>query len=304
MESEETAFIENVLSAPVRKGYKAALEFYKKDSYLEANDRLELYKIYLSISRAQLFGGLAGFGLVFGTPFAYQMYKTNAIRGVNVKRSFLLGLISMVVSTQYCSRYVYNSKLENVAPMSTYDFGDGFTQKTSQYRQYEMMLLLKDGTPSKWAVYFYDTYQNPAYRFPDPKVKLHEMMKRWPQLGSPFMNQRDPIGLYSDTKPRPGGIAEKVNVTSSSQLGSDDLHDSMGAISAEDKNLPELSAWDRIRQRKDVTPTDGNNTWEYVQKQRLAEAKGDETSIEDVVSVSGSQQDFDALLEEGRRLYK
>lgn len=72
-----------VVNSPwFQKAYQSAVEFYEKDKDLNPKDRLELSRIYLSIARAQLWGGWGGFAIVFGAPFAHRLYTTGAIKEI------------------------------------------------------------------------------------------------------------------------------------------------------------------------------------------------------------------------------
>lgn len=214
-------------SPAFQEAYKDAIEFYNKDEELDARDRLELSKKYTSIARAQFAGGWAGFSAVFLSPFAYQYYKTGAIRGVKVPRNFVLGLVAMVFSTQISGNMMYNKKISELDPTgelaAKYESQLNNLKKVNQYgdvkpeeqtllkeltasnepksrvqKEFEMMKLLKNGSAPKWAMYFYVTYQNPRRRFPNPTEKMKELKEKQRQPLAPFLNQRDPFGLFKD----------------------------------------------------------------------------------------------------------
>lgn len=141
-----------------KEAYKSALQFYEKDSALDSKDRLELSKTFVTISRAQLWGGWAAFAVVFGSPFAYRLYKTGAVRGVKVPRYFALGLLAMFGTSQFSGRYAYKSKLAELNAAGTFESTNSYDDeiqidsegnaidnkegtKPSNQRQYEMLKL-------------------------------------------------------------------------------------------------------------------------------------------------------------------
>lgn len=176
-----------------KKAYENAIEFHEKDELLDARDRLELSKAYRSIAKAEMWGGWLGFSAVFLTPFAYRYYKTKAIKGVKVPRNFVLGVMALFFATNFAGRSMYTRQLNERDPTGVLkdnysnkygdnDFGAFQHDQTKEIprnqRQYNMMRLLDSGSPSRWSMYFYITYQNPERRLPDPKVKLQQMKKR------------------------------------------------------------------------------------------------------------------------------
>ncbi|CAI4064606.1 Rci37p SKDI_09G0880 [Saccharomyces kudriavzevii IFO 1802] len=236
-----------------KKAFEKAVEFHDKDDLLDARDRLELSKAYRSIAKAEMWGGWLGFSAVFFTPFAYRYYKTKAIKGVKVPRNFVLGVMALFFATNAAGRSMYTRKLNERDPTGvltdnyTSKYGDGVLETAQpdqakemsrNQRQYEMMRLLNLGSPSRWSMYFYITYQNPERRLPDPKVKLQQMKKGEFLSGSPFMNQRDPIGLYRN---------KGKEAPDSTDWGRDDSHlqSSWEKIRAGDNGS--LSSWENIR---------------------------------------------------------
>lgn len=283
-----------------QEAYKAAMDFYKKDDQLDSRDRLELSKAYQSIARAELWGGWFGFSCVFLSPFAYQFYKTNAIRGVRVPRNFMLGLLAMFGTTQLAGNYMYSQKLASLDPdgilasKSSYEEHDQVSEpeaKTSLQRQYEMMKLLDNGSPARWAAYFYMTYQNPARRLPNPQVKLEQMKNGSNTQRGSFMNQRDPMGLYSGP-----AFEKKENFPDSKRLDSaSKAGDSMSSSNSweairQSKNVP-TSSWDRVRHNG--SSNTNNSTV-------VPELHRDEDDDPFATVDHPSQLEFDALLEKER----
>ncbi|CAI4039684.1 hypothetical protein SMKI_09G0910 [Saccharomyces mikatae IFO 1815] len=236
-----------------RKAYEKAIEFHEKDELLDARDRLELSKAYRSIAKAEMWGGWMGFSAVFFTPFAYRYYKTKTIKGVKVPRNFVLGVMALFFATNVAGRSMYARQLSERDPTGvlkdnyTNKYGDndfeaippGQTKEVSRnQRQYEMMHLLDLGSPSRWSMYFYITYQNPERRLPDPKVKLQQMKKGGLFHGSPFMNQRDPIGLYrNNNKGATGSVNE----------GQDNSHLQSSWERIRNGDNDSVSSWENIR---------------------------------------------------------
>lgn len=257
--------------------YKAALQFYKIDDQLDSRDRLELSRSYQSITRAELAGGWVGFSGVFLTPFAYQFYKTNAIKGVKVPRNFMLGLITMFATSQLAGNYMFSRQLSKLDPDGTlaskasYDDEGGSSEpKTSSQRQYEMMRLLNNGAAGRWAIYFHTTHQNPARRLPNPEEKLKALKQGKNVQNSSFMNQRDPIGLYSGP-----GFDKKEGVPEYKQKAP--REDTSGGI-ASSSDL--TNSWENIRREKRAP----GSSWDQV---RQNSAPGDTTSQ----TASADQQD-------------
>ncbi|QLL32360.1 hypothetical protein HG536_0C05290 [Torulaspora globosa] len=285
-----------LLSKPwFQDAYKSAVDFYKRDEQLDARDRLELSKAYQSIARAQFLGGWLGFSCVFLPPFAYRYYKTNAVRGVRVPRNFMLGLLAMFVTTRWAGKYMYSRKLAGLDPdgslasRSSYEEHDEEAtpeSKTSLQRQYEMMKLLDGGFPAKWAAYFYMTYQNPGRRLPNPEVKLEQLKSGTSGRPSSFMNQRDPLQLYSgpafDKKDTwPGSNTAPNGEEAASRSSWDAVRQSTNAPG---------SSWDRVRQHNGSKPS------------RLHSTPEDRDEKEDVLSLDHpTQSEFDALLERERK---
>lgn len=306
-----------LLNAPwFQEAFKAAVEFYEKDKILDSKDRLDLSKAYLSISRAQLFGGWAGFAAVFGTPFVYQFYKTNAIRGVKVPRNFVFGVVGMFVTTQLAGGYVYRSKLRALDPnnsfesVGNYDANQETAKKTDAQRQYEMMKLLRDGQATRWSNYFYMTYTNPERRLPDPRVKLNEMKEGRANKVSPFLNQRDPMGLYSGPKfdkkegvPQIGNPGIATSEKSKHTQDDDDFFEV--ADGGRDGQNSSLSSWDKVRQQNGINPVQSqNSSWSQLrqQKQSVSTPTLSAAPITDLGDSpeQASQSEFDAMLEKER----
>ncbi|QLG74286.1 hypothetical protein HG535_0G01700 [Zygotorulaspora mrakii] len=233
-----------------RDAYVSAQKFYEKDSALDSKDRLELSNSYRSIARAQLWGGWLGFTSVFLPPFFYRFYKTNTIRGVNVPRNFGLGIIAMILATKTAGDAMYSQILNNLSSYGinpTVDkygddqFDDSIqAPKSSQQRQYDMLTLVNNGGANKWAAYFYMTYTNPDRRFPNPATKLQQLTKGEGQRSS-FLNQRDPMGLYtrlSDEK--------KEGVPKIQQSQGNEAPSSWDKVRQESNS--EGSSWNRVRQ--------------------------------------------------------
>lgn len=286
-----------------QEAYKSAMEFYTKDDQLDSRDRLELSRTYQSIARAELWGGWFGFSCVFLTPFGYQFYKTNAIRGVKVPRNFMLGLLAMLGSTQLAGNYMYSRKLAALDPdgrlasRNSYGDDDEVTNnqpKSSSQKQYEMMKLLNNGSAGRWAAYFYMTYQNPGRRLPNPKTKLEEL-KHPGSHKSSFLNQRDPLGLYSgpafDKKEGIPEVKGKNFPVKSKDVTSGGSTNSWESIRQEN-NVPG-STWDRVRQR------DRRQQEQTGSNRSTADDPEDEDPFATIDHPS--QSDFDALLEKERR---
>ncbi|KAL3230988.1 hypothetical protein RNJ44_00627 [Nakaseomyces bracarensis] len=269
-----------------QESYKKAIEFYNKDEVLDARDRLELSKKYTSIARAQFIGGWTGFSAVFVTPFAYQYYKTGAIRGVKVPRNFVLGLVAMVFSTQISGNMMYRKQINDLDPTGeltarlesdlnhpneSNQYGDvqaedelllkesnvSHEPKSRIQKEFEMMKLLNNGSAPKWAMYFYATYQNPRRRFPNPVEKMKELKDMQNQPLAPFLKQRDPFGLFKDqnkpadndntsTSPNNTKPTPVPMVKPSVPLEDPKYEKSWGTIRQSSSGSSQ-SAWDRVR---------------------------------------------------------
>lgn len=271
-----------------KKAYEKAIEFHEKDELLDAKDRLELSKAYRSIAKAQMWGGWLAFSSVFFTPFAYRYYKTNAIKGVKVPRNFVLGVMALFFATNVAGRSMYDRKLNerdltgSLKDSHAYDYGDNDfeaaqpdqTKEVSRNkRQYDMMRLLDLGSPSKWSMYFYITYQNPERRLPDPKAKLEQLKKTGVFSGSPFMNQRDPIGLYRNKGKETSG---------SKDWGKDD----------NDNDNDSLSSWEKVRNGEDGSLS----SWESIRssnRDQLQEPGAQKDDGSGVFSSGLSDDSFD-----------
>lgn len=285
-----------------REAYKAAMEFYKIDDQLDSRDRLELSKAYQSITRAEFLGGWVGFSGVFLTPFAYRFYKTNAIKGVKVPRNFMLGLLVMFGSSQLAGNYMFSRQLSNLDPDGTLgnrnsydDEGSSPEHKTNAQRQYEMMRLLNNGSAARWAAYFHMTHQDPGRRLPNPEEKLKALKQGLNVQNSSFMNQRDPMGLYSgpafDKKEGIPDYSRKTSTddTNGETTNASDLTNSWETIRREG-NAPG-SSWDRVRQNNGANDNGTQSPTEY---------QHDEEDDPFDTVVQPSQSDFDQLLEKER----
>lgn len=287
-----------------REAYKSALKFYEKDNELDAKDRLELSNSYRSIARAELWGGWFGFSSVFLTPFAYQFYKTNAIKGVRVPRNFMLGLLAMFGTTQMAGNYMYSRKLNALDPngeiANVNNYGDEDTLDVKQpqsrsQRQYEMMKLLNNGSASRWAAYFYMTYNNPARRLPNPKAKLEELKNPNSPRGS-FLNQRDPMGLYS------GPSFDKKEGVPLNKRPEYSVSDGEQGAEMDEYG----SSWDKVRQQRSTSGSSWNRVRQSVGKKEKGQEKNfdspretlDDDPFEKINEPT--QAEFDSILEKER----
>lgn len=299
--------------APFNQGwfqdaYKSAVEFYEKDSALDSRDRLEISKAYVSLVRAQMWGGWLGFATIFGSPFAYRYYKTSSIRGVKVPRNFVLGLIGLVIGQRIAGDRTYKSRLRELDPNGEFHsagaYGDAQSgAKSGQQRQYEMLKLLGPGMAPRWATYFYSAYTNPERRLPDPKRKLKEMEDGKLIKGSPFLNQRDPLGLYSGPRfDKKKGVPQVGNTPQPSSMSCKDQDgDIFGEADQESSSRPALSSWDRIRQENNVETSSSSPTWSKIAAQKSAGHDKAEHFSDDRIPEDDSQREFDELLERERR---
>lgn len=293
-----------------REAYNAAVQFYEKDDVLDSNDRLALSNAYKTIARSQTIGGWLGFSTVFCTPFAYQYYKTNAIKGVKVPRNFGMGLLALFGSTIIAGQKAYQRQLQLLDPsgeltnkgnygdndnaFSTDQFlmeenNDNVTTKSPTQRQYEMMALIKNGSAPKWASYFYLTHLHPERRLPNPKTKLEEISTNGFKKTS-YMNQRDPIGLYTD----PNKEKPKMVVESPPNKSVDRTFNSWSTIGKENNTR---SSWDIIRQGE-------RNNGDFEEKDSDLEIFSSGSSLlathqnsDPIISAAASQDEFDKLLE-------
>ncbi|GCE98802.1 hypothetical protein ZYGM_004261 [Zygosaccharomyces mellis] len=282
--------------------YKAALVFYEKDSQLDSKDRLELSKTYKRIASAQLYGGWIGFSVAFLPPFFWKLYKTNSIKGVNVPRNFIISLLVMIGSSNLSSNYAYKKKLNELNPTGVFHngnpYGDdlaaetGQSTKSNSQRQWEMMQVLRDGGPTKWAAYFYLTFQNPERRLPDPKVKYNEIIENQGKMKpGGLLQNRDILGLYT------GPDAEKKRRE--------------GITDVKQQNKGPKSSWDSIREEN--TPNDASSnglesSWDKLRQQNLTQEKlqderefSNNESDQSAVLDHPSQTEFDLMLERERK---
>ncbi|AQZ14518.1 YIL077C [Zygosaccharomyces parabailii] len=299
--------------------YKSALAFYQKDDQLDSKDRLDLSRKYESIANAELFGGWLGFTSVFLPPFFWQFYKTNAIKGVNVPKNFIAGLLVMFGSTQLSGNYMFSKKMKELDPNGTFKEETSYDDdtagekpvKSSAQRQWEMMNLLNNGGATKWAAYFSLTYYNPERRLPDPRIKLAEMNSSDGQTRpGGLLQHKDIMGLYTGPeaeKRRREGIPEKA-----SQQG-------------EEPTKPALSSWDAIRAENNL-PSSSNSagngskasgsSWDRIRNRAAQQDNYREEDSQQANSPNGllesdqedpfaslehpSQSEFDALLDKER----
>lgn len=249
-----------------REAYFAAKKFHKKDKVLDSQDRLDLCNTYKDITRAQSIAGFLGFLTVFGSPFVYRYYTTQSIKNVKVPRNFLLGLLATFVSSSLAGHISYNNQLhkldpdgrlskKNIYPQDDFLEDDPNQIKSRNERQFEMLTLLKNGGSARWASYFYVTYLHPERAFPDPEEKLKQLQQTGDKRisVSPFMHQRDPMGLYTN-KGTDFANAPKTSIKE------DTIHDEVfpsdsdadklwGTKEREPFNQESISSWDRIRIR-------------------------------------------------------
>lgn len=284
--------------------YKAALAFYEKDSQLDSKDRLELSKTYKRIASAQLYGGWLGFSAAFLPPFFWKLYKTNSVKGVNVPRNFILSLLVMMSSSHFASNYAYRKRLDELNPTGAFQngnpYGDDLAGETGQpvksnaQRQWEMMQVLRNGGSTKWAAYFYLTFQNPERRLPDPKVKFTEMIEGQGQMRpGGLLQNRDILGLYT------GPDAERRRRE--------------GITETKQQDQPPKSSWDSIREENgmpgEASSSNGlGSSWNKLRQQSLSqETPQDTQEFSSVESDSfaefdhPSQSEFDLMLERERR---
>lgn len=286
-----------------KKMYQAAVNFHERDDVLDSNDRYNLFKIYRSIARAELWGGWLGFSAIFATPFALQFYRTNSIKGVKVRRYFVLGFINMIGTTRLAGLYTYNKNVRVLDPDGLYsrknNYGDEDVTvqqsiKPSKQRQYDMLTLLKDGSPTMWSAYFYMTYNNPEKRFPDPKVKLEEMKQPGFRRGS-ILNQRDPMGLYSDPKfDKKTSILEN-NTKSEKQTMPGPFNKDTSFDDNNETQSPD--SWNKIREVNGTT----SSSWDRV---RSGINKSGDNSISDSDDIfeqnEPTQEDYNLMIREER----
>ncbi|CCK69518.1 Rci37p KNAG_0C04160 [Huiozyma naganishii CBS 8797] len=301
-----------------REAYEAALKFYERDKVLDARDRLDLSNSYASIARYQAASAWAGFGAVFAPPFAIRYYNTGSVKGVKVPRNFMFGIVGMFVASYLAGDWAYKRELNALDPEGKFsgknsygddelNAGDALKVVPREERKYDMMALLKNGGSSKWASYFYTTYLHPEKVFPDPKVKLEQFTGNLPQL-SPFMHQRDPMGLHS-TATKLGHSKENGRAETGSGAMLNSPGDAWskvreGNVKKEndaDDPLSSSSSWGKIRRENfdedgRVLDTGADSAEEDIFSSPLSEDKGQQAySIE-----RPSQDDFDKLLENER----
>lgn len=241
-----------------REAYSAALRFHEKDKVLDSKDRLDLFNAYKSMAKSQVAAGWAGFLGVFATPFAYKYYLTKSIKGVKVPRNFFISMIGMLVSTHFASNIAYKRQLKKLDPEGElsrkieYSHDELLednpnTIKPRNQRQFEMLSLLKNGGSPRWAAYFYMTYLHPDRTFPDPELKLKEFQKEKRVPLSPFMHQKDPMGLH---RKKETGIPESDETNDDSPFLSDN-QDHFGweqeKARQRDYENSKTSSWDKVR---------------------------------------------------------
>ena len=267
-----------------KEAYKAAMQFYEKDEVLDSEDRLALSDAYRAIARSQMIGGWLGFSAVFIPPFTYKFYKTKDMKGVKVPRNFVLALVALFGTTIIAGNIGYNNQLKRLDPdgsfaraqlaeQSSDDFepdvqsplGSGSPQlKTPAQRQFEMMSLLKNGSATKWASYFYITEKQPEKRLPNPAIKLKEIQ----QVGlrrSSYMNQRDPIGLYEDIPEK-----DRYKMAEPAKMKHDLESDKTVAA---DTSLQPTNSWANIPKATGATSTAGTTSWDKIRQLELNPVK-------------------------------
>ncbi|KAH3902721.1 uncharacterized protein SCODWIG_03136 [Saccharomycodes ludwigii] len=256
--------LEEIQNPWLRASYKSALEFFQRDNVLDTADRETLFNNYAALTRSELAGGWGAFAAVFGTPFAYQYYKTKGIRGVQVPRNFIFGLGALMLGTWISGKMVYAKQLD-ILQKQFYE-----PDNTNRaYRQYNMMTLLPPGEAARWAGYFQTTAINPARKVVDPRLKFQNVENKIEGKVPPsgFLSQRDPMNLYS----RPGyeknkgsNMPTKATDTMATDNNTHSFENSnpndVFQINFEDdgeninknNNIPEVSAWEKIRRQNNV----------------------------------------------------
>ncbi|CAL9735775.1 hypothetical protein MOSE0_I04126 [Monosporozyma servazzii] len=242
-----------------REAYSAAKRFHEKDKVLDARDRLDLCNTYKAITKAQTGAGWLGFISVFGTPFVYKYYTTATIRGVKVPKPFFLGMLGMLVSSHFASNFAYKKQLEKLDPDGTlgrkiesseHDLLEDDTNhiKSRNERQYEMLTLLKNGGSPRWAAYFYMTYLHPNSTFPDPELKLKQLQDGKQKTSiSPFMHQRDPMGLYTNKDTNYWKSPKKYLESKDEKPSSNDVGPNWSNPENSSSTEHQQSSWDKIR---------------------------------------------------------
>ncbi|EDO14978.1 hypothetical protein Kpol_387p4 [Vanderwaltozyma polyspora DSM 70294] len=318
--NDQSKDLDKVIESPwFNDIYNSAVKFYERDNVLDSSDRLELFKIYQNISRAELWGGWLGFGAVFGAPFAYKYYHTNSIKGVKVPRNFMIGLLALFISTPLAGNYAYNRNVNRLDPDGLFansnKYGDSelssFTQdnvapsgegqiqmqKSPRQRQYDMLTLLKNSKPTMWAAYFYMTHTDPKRRFPNPKEKLEEMKRSGkPLQRQSFLNQRDPMDLYTSSQEKAArnqSVIESNGNDVGKVLTSTSLEQSSSSPSTG-------SSWDNVRS----TETLNGSSWAKVRANQSNPREVESNKEDDGLAIFNvdkvSQQDFDSILEAER----
>lgn len=284
--------------------YKSALIFYEKDSQLDSKDRLELSKTYRNIANAQLYGGWLGFSAGFLPPFFWKFYKTNSVKGVNVPRNFILSLILMMLSSNFSSNSFYRKKMNELDPAGTFQNGNPYGSdmgdenvKSNAQKQWEMMQVLGNGGSTKWAAYFYLTFQNPERRLPDPKEKLKKMVEGQEEIKPHgLLQNRDLLGLYS------GPEAERRRREGINE-------------GQKQEDQPTKSSWESIREKNSVTGENSSSnglgsSWNKLRERNLSQEKQqneqdepefDEDSDPFAVLDRPSQSEFDKMVERERK---
>lgn len=303
-----------------REAYIAAKKFYEKDKVLDSHDRLKLYNTYKDITRAQSIAGFLGFLTVFGSPFMYKYYTTRSIKNVKVPRNFLLGLLATFVSSSLASHISYNKQLhkldpdgklsrKNIYPHDDFLEDDPNQIKSRNERQFEMLTLLKNGGSARWASYFYITYLYPERAFPDPEEKLKQLQQNSDrQISvSPFMHQKDPMGLY--TNKRTGFVNDpetsiKDGITHDEVFPSDSDVDKLWDTNEKQQfNQKHISSWDRIRTRN---PSNDNQLVNNFEDKSTSDDLFDDFDYENNQIISYpqetvSQREFNQMLEKERK---
>lgn len=304
-----------------REAYSAAKKFHEKDKVLDAQDRLDLCNSYKDITRAQSIAGFLGFLTTFGSPFVYKYYTTRSIKNVKVPKNFLLALLATFVSSSLASHLSYNHQLQkldpdgklsrkNIYPHDDFLEDDPNQNKSRNERQFEMMTLLKNGGSARWASYFYITYLNPERAFPDPEEKLKQLQqnsdRRLPV--SPFMHQRDPMGLYTNKGTNFSNAPNtsiKENTTYDEIFPSDsDVDKLWGTKEGQQFKQEHISSWDRIRNKNLSNDNQSINIFEdkSTSDDLFDDLDNENDQIISYPQEKVSQREFDKMLEKEREV--
>lgn len=282
-----------------QEAYKAALQFYAKDNVLTSEDRKALALAYTNIGNTQSVTGWLGFSVAFFTPLGLRYYRKNTIKGTNIPRCFMAGLLALFIGTHFGGEYAYKKQMKLLDPNETLgstqelDHFDTISEdqqiKSPTQRRFEMMTLLKNGSSPKWAAYFKLTSEHPERRLPNPKVRIKELIES-KERRSGFMNQRDPIGLYSNQEVKHRHIDKDKNK---------DEQNIYGKSWANVRNEHDVaSSWDRIREPDSFANLEKGNDSDIFSASFF---DNDDNNVSAPYSVgASSQDDFEKLLERER----